>query len=72
MEFAGSHRVEAEVGLVFPAGLEACFAQRVVAVLSAGEAFGEVGGVSGDLVVPKSNVLSPVQNTSATSGVRKF
>ncbi len=50
VELAGGHGVEAEVELIFPAELEAGFAQGVVAVLGAGVAFGEVGGVGGDLV----------------------
>ena len=50
MEFARGHRIEAEVELIFPAEFEARLAQRVVAVLRAGMAFGEVGGVGGDLV----------------------
>ena len=40
----------AEVELVLPAELEAGLAQRVVAVLGAGVALGQVGGVGGDLV----------------------
>jgi hypothetical protein len=42
--------VEAEVELIFPAEFKARLAQRVVAVLRAGMALGEVGGVRGDLV----------------------
>ena len=40
----------AEVELIFPAKFEARFADGVVAVLRAGMAFGEVGGVRGDFV----------------------
>ncbi len=50
VELARGDGVEAEVELIFPAEFEARLAQRVVAVLSAGMAFGEVGGVRGDLV----------------------
>jgi len=50
VEFARGDGVEAEVELIFPAEFKARFAQRVVAVLRAGMAFGEVGGVGGDLV----------------------
>ena len=42
--------VEAEVELVFPAEFEAGLAEGVVAVLGAGVAFGEVGGVGGEFV----------------------
>jgi hypothetical protein len=48
--FARGDGVEAEVELIFPAEFKARLAQRVVAVLRAGMAFGEVGGVRGDLV----------------------
>ena len=48
--FAGGDGIEGEVELVFPAELEAGFAQGVVAVLSTGVAFGEVGGVGGEFV----------------------
>ena len=50
MEGPCRHRVEGEIELVFPAELEAGFAQRVVAVLRAGVAFREVGGVGGEFV----------------------
>src|ERR1700704_4656099 len=50
VEFAGGLGIEAEVELILPAELEAGFAQGVVTVLGAGVAFGEVGGVGGDLV----------------------
>ncbi len=48
VELAGGDGVEAEVELVFPAELEAGLAEGVVAVLGAGMAFGEVGGVGGE------------------------
>jgi hypothetical protein len=47
VEFARGHRVEAKVELIFLAEFEARLAQRVVAVLRAGMAFGEVRGVGG-------------------------
>ena len=47
VELARRLRVEREVELIFPPELEARFANRVVAVLRAGVAFGEVGGVGG-------------------------
>ncbi|MPM54526.1 hypothetical protein SDC9_101304 [bioreactor metagenome] len=50
MEFLGLVRVEAEVELVFPAELEACFGERVVADLRARVALGQIGGVRGELV----------------------
>ena len=50
VELARGDGVEAEVKLVFPAEFKARLAQRVVAVLRAGMAFGQVGGVGGDLV----------------------
>ena len=50
VKFARGDGVEAEVELIFPAEFEARLAQRVVAVLRAGMALGEVGGVRGDLV----------------------
>jgi len=48
VEFACGDGVEAEVELVFPAELEAGLGEGVVAVLGAGVAFGEVGGVGGE------------------------
>ena len=50
VEFARLVGVEAEVELVFPAEFEARLGQRVVADLRAGMAFGQVGGMGGDLV----------------------
>ena len=50
MEFSGRHRVKRQIELIFPAEFKARLAQCVVAVLRAGMAFGEVGGVRGDLV----------------------
>ena len=50
VEFTRGHGVEAQVELIFPAEFEARLAQRIVAVLRAGMAFGEVGGVRGDFV----------------------
>ena len=47
VELARSDGVEAEVELIFPAEFQARLAQCVVAVLRAGMAFGEVGGVRG-------------------------
>ena len=48
--FAGGDGVERQIELVFPAELESCFGEGVVAVLGAGVAFGEVGGVGGEFV----------------------
>ena len=50
VELAGGDGVKAEVELVFPTELEARLGDRVVAVLGTGVAFGEVGGVGGELV----------------------
>ena len=50
VEFAGGLGIEREVELILPAELEARFADGVVAVLGAGVAFGEVGGVGGEFV----------------------
>jgi hypothetical protein len=48
VEFADGDGGGAEVELVFPAELEAGLAEGVVAVLGAGVAFGDVGGVVGE------------------------
>jgi len=45
VEGTGFGRVEREIELVLPAEFEAGLAQRVVAELGGGMAFGEVGGV---------------------------
>src|SRR3989442_3389296 len=50
VELARGLRIEREIELIFPAKFETRFADRVVAVLGAGMAFGEIGGVRGDLV----------------------
>ena len=50
VELARGHGVEAEVELIFPAEFKAGLAQRVVAVLRAGMALGQVGGVRGNFV----------------------
>ena len=50
VELARGLGVEREVELIFPAEFKARLRERVVAVLRAGMAFGEVGGVRGDLV----------------------
>ena len=50
VELARGLGVEREIELIFPAELEARFADGVVAVLRAGMAFGQIGGVGGDLV----------------------
>jgi hypothetical protein len=50
VEFARGLGVEREVELVFPAEFKARLAQGVVAVLRAGMALGQVGGVGGDFV----------------------
>ena len=50
MELARRFRVEAEVELVLPTEFKTRLAQGVVPVLRAGMAFGQVGGVGGDLV----------------------
>ena len=50
VKFAGRFRIERQIELVFPAKFEACFADGVVAVLRAGVALGQIGGVGGDLV----------------------
>ncbi len=47
MELACGLRVKREVELILPAKFEAGFANGVIAVLRAGVAFGEVGGVGG-------------------------
>src|SRR5439155_25147279 len=43
-------RIEREIELIFPPKFEARFGDRIVAILRAGMAFGEIGGVRGDLV----------------------
>src|SRR5437899_777301 len=50
MEGAGRFGVETKVELVFPAKFKTGLAQGVVAVLRARVAFGEIGGMSRDLV----------------------
>ena len=50
VKFARRHGIEAQVELVFPAEFEARLAQRVVAILRARMALGQVRGVSGDFV----------------------
>ena len=50
VKFAGGFGVERLVELVFPAEFEARLAQGVVAILRAGMAFGQVGGVRGNFV----------------------
>ena len=50
VELARGFGIEREIELIFPAEFEARFAKRVVAVLRAGMAFGEIGGVGGDFV----------------------
>ena len=50
MELACRFGVEAEIELVLPPEFKPGLAQGVVAVLGAGVAFGEVGGVGGDFV----------------------
>ena len=50
VEGAGGDGVEGQIELIFPAELEAGFAEGVVAVLGAGVAFGEVGGVGGEFI----------------------
>src|SRR5437016_8396866 len=50
MEFAGGLWIQRQVKLVLPSELEPCLRDRVVATLRAGMAFGEIGGVGGDLV----------------------
>ncbi len=42
--------IEREIELIFPTKFEAGFADGVVAVLRAGMAFGQIGGVGGDFV----------------------
>ena len=46
--FARGVGIERQIELVLPPELEARLAEGVVAVLGAGVAFGEVGGVGGD------------------------
>src|SRR5689334_8545763 len=50
VELTGTLGIEAEIELVFPTELETGLAQGVVAELSAGMAFGEVGCVRGNFV----------------------
>ena len=50
VEFPRPFRVEAKVELILPAEFEPRLAQRVVAVLCAGVALGQVSGVGGNLV----------------------
>src|SRR5439155_27284252 len=50
VELARGLGIEREIELIFPAKFEARFANRVVAVLRAGMALGEISGVRGDLV----------------------
>src|SRR5437870_4975747 len=50
MKLARGFGIEREIELIFPAKFEACFADGVVAVLRAGMAFRQIGGVGGDLV----------------------
>src|ERR1051326_1694715 len=50
VKLARGHGIEAQVELILPAELEAGLAQRVVAVLRAGMALRQVGGVRGDFV----------------------
>src|SRR6266487_2886775 len=50
MEGKRGLRVEGEIELVFPTEFETGFGDGVITVLRAGMAFGEIGGVRGDLV----------------------
>ena len=50
MERTGGFGIEREIELIFPAKFEARLTNSVVAVLRAGMALGQVGGVGGDLV----------------------
>ena len=71
MERACPFRVEGEVELIFPAKFKAGFGQGIVPHLGPGVTFGQVGGVSRDLVgdhpffyilfVWKTQMLSPLQ-----------
>ena len=48
MKLTRGFGIERQVELIFPPKFEARFADRVVAVLRAGMAFGQVGGVGGE------------------------
>src|SRR5207247_10922574 len=50
VELAGGFGIEREIELVFPTELKPCFADGVVAVLRAGMAFRQIGGVRSDFV----------------------
>ena len=50
MKLARGLGIEREIELILPTKFEPRFADRVVAVLRAGMAFGQIGGVRGDFV----------------------
>src|SRR6185312_16606924 len=50
MKLASGFGIEREIKLIFPTKFETRFADGVVAVLRGGMAFGEIGGVRGDLI----------------------
>src|SRR2546429_9456253 len=50
MKLAGGFGIERQIELIFPTKFEARFADGVVAVLGAGMAFRQIGGVRGDFV----------------------
>ena len=50
VELAGSLGIEREIELIFPTKFEARFADGVVAILRAGMAFRQIGGVRGNFV----------------------
>src|SRR5882757_10161196 len=50
VKLAGRLGVERKIELIFPTKFETRFADGVVAVLRAGMAFGQIGGVGGDFV----------------------
>ena len=47
---AGCIGIEAEIKLIFPAKLKACFGECIISQLSAGMTLGQVRGVSGNLI----------------------
>ena len=50
VEFSGRDGIEREIELIFPPEFKPRFGEGIVPILRAGMAFGEVGGVRGDLV----------------------
>ena len=50
VELTRGFRIQRKIELIFPSKFKPRFADGVVAVLRAGMAFGQIGGVRGDLV----------------------